>query len=210
MFEEKQKKLGNKLKEIIKTNMEKDNKRKIESLVVFVVILVITVVLINVIWNGDKNIEKEKLNEGKILAQTKAEQNNDEMKSISLEEKIENILQNIEGVGKAKVLLTYSESSQTIAMYNEDKSQSDTEEMDNGGGNRKITQSSNKREVIYQEIGGEKIPVTQSIVEPKIEGAIVTASGAGNSVVKNNIVQAIEAATGLATHKIQVFEMASN
>ena len=78
-----------------------------------------------------------------------------------------------------------------------------------GGGNRKITQSSNKKEVIYQEINGEKIPVTQSIVEPKIEGAIVTATGANNSYIKTNIVQAVEAATGLATHKIQVFSMAS-
>jgi len=76
-------------------------------------------------------------------------------------------------------------------------------------GNRKITQSSSKKEVIYQEIEGEKVPVTQSIVKPKIEGAIVTAIGAKNSEIKANIVQAMEAATGLATHKIQVFEMAN-
>lgn len=76
-------------------------------------------------------------------------------------------------------------------------------------GNRKITQSSSKKEVIYQEIEGEKVPVTQSVVKPKIEGAIVTAIGAKNSEIKANIVQAMEAATGLATHKIQVFEMAN-
>lgn len=76
-------------------------------------------------------------------------------------------------------------------------------------GNRKITQSSSKKEVIYQEIEGEKVPVTQSVVKPKIEGAIVTAIGAQNSEIKANIVQAMEAATGLATHKIQVFEMAN-
>lgn len=76
-----------------------------------------------------------------------------------------------------------------------------------GGGSRKVVQSSNKKEVIYQEINGEKVPVTQSVVKPKIEGAIVTAVGAKDSSIKNNIVQAVEAATGLATHKIQVFEM---
>lgn len=47
-----------------------------------------------------------------------------------------------------------------------------------GGGNRKISQTSNKKEVIYQEINGEKIPVTQSIIKPKIEGAIAIAVGA--------------------------------
>lgn len=76
-----------------------------------------------------------------------------------------------------------------------------------GGGSRKIVQSSNKKEVIYQEVNGEKVPVTQSVIKPKIEGAIITAVGANDSNVKSNIVQAVEAATGLATHKIQVFEM---
>ena len=77
-----------------------------------------------------------------------------------------------------------------------------------GGGNRKISQTSSKKEVIYQEVNGEKIPVTQSIVKPTIEGAVVTAVGAKDINIKTNIVQAVEAATGLATHKIQVFEMA--
>lgn len=76
-----------------------------------------------------------------------------------------------------------------------------------GGGNRKISQETTKKEVIYQEIDGEKIPVTQSIVKPKIEGAIIIATGAGNSENKIKITQAVEAVTGLATHKIQVFEM---
>jgi len=33
----------------------------------------------------------------------------------------------------------------------------------------------------------------------------VTAQGANNSNVKSNIISAMEAVTGLATHKIQVF-----
>ena len=33
------------------------------------------------------------------------------------------------------------------------------------------------------------------------------AKGASNGVVRSNIIQAVEAATGLPTHKIQVFEM---
>ena len=63
------------------------------------------------------------------------------------------------------------------------------------GGNRKISQTSTKKEVIYQELNGEKIPVTQSVINPKIEGAVVTANGAKDTMVKTNIVQAVEAAT---------------
>lgn len=54
---------------------------------------------------------------------------------------------------------------------------------------------------------GNKEPVTKSIISPKIEGAIITAEGAGSTNIKANIIQAVEAATGLATHKIQVFKM---
>ena len=67
-----------------------------------------------------------------------------------------------------------------------------------------------KKEIIYQETDGEKTPITQSIVSPKIEGAIITAQGAGNATVKTNIIQAVEAVTGISSHKIQVFSMTGN
>lgn len=53
----------------------------------------------------------------------------------------------------------------------------------------------------------KKTPITQSIVSPKVEGAIITAKGAEDATVKANIVQAVEAVTGIASHKIQVFAM---
>ena len=79
-----------------------------------------------------------------------------------------------------------------------------------GGGNRKISETTVKKEIVYQEVNGEKVPVTKSVTTPKIEGAIITAEGAKNAEVKSNIISAVEAATGIATHKIQVFEMKTN
>ena len=75
------------------------------------------------------------------------------------------------------------------------------------GGTRTTTQNDSQKEVVYQEENGEKVPITQKVISPKIEGAIVTAQGASSPSVKNDIVQAVEAVTGLASHKIQVFEM---
>lgn len=49
--------------------------------------------------------------------------------------------------------------------------------------------------------------VTSSVITPEIKGAVIMAKGANSSNVKSNIIQAVEAATGLPTHKIQVFEM---
>ena len=205
MLEEQKKKI----KEIFSWKKEENNKRKIENLVVFIILLIISVIFINSIWNGDKKENVIENSNTKVLAQAETSVTEKGNESLELEQRLENILQNIEGVGKVNVLLTYSQSSEISAMYNEDSTKSDTEETDSGGGTRKIVQSSNKKEVIYEEVNGEKQPVTQSVIKPKIEGAIVTAVGASNSNIKTNIVQAVEAATGLATHKIQVFEMAN-
>ena len=198
-----------KIVDMVKIKDGDNNKRKIENLVVFIVILVITIIMINSIWNTNKKqSDNSQIDTGKILAKKESE-NESYQVNINLEEKLKNILSKIDGVGKVDVLITYSESSKVLAMYNEDNTTNDTEEKDVQGGNRKISQISSKKEVIYQEVNGEKVPATQSIVDPKMEGAIVTAVGANSSTVKTNIVQAVGAVTGLPTHKIQVFEMAN-
>ena len=92
-------------------------------------------------------------------------------------------------------------------MYNENSKVSSTEETDTSGGKRLIEETDTQKDIIYKEENGDKVPITQKIIQPKIEGAIITAQGAENATTKSNIIQAVEAATGLATHKIQVFEM---
>lgn len=114
--------------QVVLANNDGNNKKKIENLVVFIVILIITIIIINMIWNDNKkdsNIKND-LSEDVVLAKT---QNSYTIPNKNeLEEKLENILSKIEGVGVAKVMITYSETSQTMAMYNEDSKISDTEE----------------------------------------------------------------------------------
>lgn len=54
---------------------------------------------------------------------------------------------------------------------------------------------------------GTSVPATQTVINPKIEGVIVTAEGAGDVNIKTNIILAVEAVTGVPTHKVQVFSM---
>ena len=206
MFKDKLKKLINKDAE----NEEGNDKKKIENLVFFVVLLIITIVIINIIWNGKENTNsKEPTDTSKKLATTEQNEttNNNITTTGELEEKLKNILAKIQGVGEVEVCLNYSESSEIVAMYNENSKVSNTEETDTSGGTRKIQETDTQKDIIYQEKNGEKTPITQKIIQPKIEGAIITAKGASNANTKNNIIQAVEAITGLATHKIQVFEM---
>ena len=191
---------------IVKKEEGENNKKKIENIVVFVVILIITIIMINTIWKTEETENTNIGDEYKLLADRETNRNTEDA-NYQLEKNLENILEKIEGVGKVSVLITYSESKELIAMYNENLKESQTEETDSGGGNRKITETDSAREVIYREENGEKIPVTQKLIMPKIEGAIVTAQGATSSEIKANIIQAVEAVTGLPTHKVQVFQM---
>lgn len=118
-----------KFKNIFK-NEDGNNKRKIESLVSFVIILIITIVVINMILNPSEEKENTSLNTTSVLAKQESKISNAVVIEDDLETRLEQILSKIEGVGNVKVLLTYSQTSQTVAMYNEDTSVSDTEEED--------------------------------------------------------------------------------
>lgn len=189
-----------------------NNKKKIENLLVFLVLLIITVIAINVIWGEDNEEVKQEENNSsyKQLAQSienNTNSNNQEIDEYNLEQSLEDILSKISGVGKVEVLITYSETSEVVAMYNETHVSSTTEEEDTNGGVRKIEETDTSKEIIFEDSDGTKTPITQKVVMPKIEGAIITAEGAGNINIKTNIIEAVAAATGLATYRIQVFEM---
>lgn len=201
-----------KINDLIKTEKENNSKKKIESLIMLIIILVITIIAINSIWNSDKKSSDEiKNTSNKKLAVNNNEinLNSETYNSNILEKNLESILSSMNGVGKAKVFINYSESSTVEAMYNETTKESSTEETDTSGGVRTIQQTDTQKDVIYSEESGCKTPVTQKVTNPTIEGAIITAEGANNLDVKADIISAVSAATGLASHKIQVFKMNS-
>ena len=201
-----------KFKESISKQKEQNNKKNIENLVVFLILLIITIIAINTIWGGKKeetnqengNTSYKKLAEN---INNSIDSNNSQLNEYNLEENLEDILSKITGVGKVKVLVTYSETSEVVAMYNEKNTLNNTEETDTNGGVRKIEQTDTDKEIIYEEKNGQKTPITQKVIMPKIEGAIVTAEGASDPAIKTNIIQAVSAATGISTYRIHVFEM---
>jgi len=193
------------LKDLFKKSEDgRDKKKQIENIVVFIIILIVTVLIINNMWSGEDTESKEEvIDPTKVLAKTDSSQQD------NLEDNLEDILASINGVGKVKVLIKYSESSTVVAMYNETISESTTKENDGDGGTKDVKETENKKEIVYSDEDGTNKPITEKVVMPVIEGAIVTAQGAGNANVKASIVSAVEAVTGLAVHKIQVFEMGS-
>ena len=101
---------------------------KIENIVFLIVILIITILVINYILKEDKSsVKQENTINSKVLANAEEEK---ETQTSDLQSNLEKILSTIKGVGKVKVFISYSESSKTIAMYDEKTTTSSTEETD--------------------------------------------------------------------------------
>ena len=177
------------MKKLLKNVIPGDskNKRKIENIVFLIIILIITVILMKTIWQDDSpenKLESTNSTEKSTLAESQNTEKED------LEKRMESILSTIKNVGKVNVLINYSESSKMEALYNESTTTSSTEEGDTSGGTRNVTETETKKDVVFSEKSGNKEPVTQKTVMPTIQGAVITAEGAGDPIVKTNIINA--------------------
>lgn len=197
--------MENILKKLLPQKTETKSKKKIENIVFFIVILIITLILMKTIWSNGTSDEKD----NNIINQTNEvlAVKDDSLGKEDLEQKLEKILSTIKGVGKVNVFINYSESSSNIPLYDESTTTSTIEEDDANGGKRNTTETENQKEVVFTEKSGNKNPVMQKTTMPIIQGAIVTAQGVENANVKLNITNAVQAVTGISIDKIQVFEM---
>ena len=130
--------LKEKFKSLVEKKTSGNNKKTIENLIVFLVLLIITIVSINLIWGKpqEKNYENPAEDDYKVLAENSNESNISQTQEYNLEEELEDILSKISGVGKVQVLITYSETSEVVAMQNENKNTSKTEESDSNRRNK--------------------------------------------------------------------------
>ena len=109
-----------------------------------------------------------------------------------LSEKLEQILSQMEGVGKAQVLLTESDSARTVYQTNEQKS------ADGSVRGETVIVSDGSR--------GEGGLIT-SVTPPAYLGAIVVCQGADRPSVQLAVIQAVSNVTGISTDRITVVKM---
>ena len=104
------------------------------------------------------------------------------------------ILSQVQGAGKVKVLLTISHGETTV--YQQD---SDITSGDNG--------SVRQETVIVTDSERNQTGLVQQVNPPVYQGAIIVCQGADNDVVRLHIIQAVAKVTGLGTDKITVLKM---
>lgn len=184
----------------------KNKEKRIENLVFLLVLLIVTLLIINSILKDDKslkNVSEDESKKGASFINAQKENDDDISNNLELEKRLEVILSKIKGVSNVSVLITYSETEEVVPLYNINNSSNQTEE---GDGKEKVIK---KEENVSKNVllDDDSNVLIEKKLSPKIEGAIVIAKGVSNVNIKSNIISAMEAVTGLASHKIQVFEM---
>lgn len=190
----------------------KEKLLKKENMLVFA-LLGILLLVIAIPLEGDKKEqveEKEKKeddNEEEKITQEVLQDDNLEY-CLQLEQRIEELLSQMDGVGKVHAMVTLVSSKELIVEKDEPVSRSTVTESDGSGGTRSTNESSFEYETIYKTDGeGNKIPYVIKKIEPQIQGITVVAQGGGNALVQKNISEVLEALFHVEAHKIKVVKM---
>lgn len=126
-----------------------------------------------------------------------------------LEEKLEAVLGQMDGVGDVEVMITISDMGEYVVEKDKNSSGTVTTETDSAGGSRTVSENTVEEETIYVENGDETYPYIQKEKLPTVEGVVVVAEGGGNSVVVSNISESVKALLPVEAHRIKVVKMCS-
>lgn len=126
----------------------------------------------------------------------------------SQEQKLEQLLKKVDGVGEVEVMLTLKSSKEQVALKDTNNSQISNSETDSSGGSR-ISSDTNKTEetVMSQAGSGESSPYVVKEIEPQVEGVLVIARGGDDAKVISEINSAVQVLFGVPAHKIKVMKM---
>lgn len=156
----------------------------------FIVILLVGVLLMLIaIPTGDGTGEKAKKDTETQISETDEIQYEETYRE-QLEKQLEQLLSQMDGVGKCKVMITLEDDGQSYVDKN-------------------VSTDENKRqeETVVYDTGDGKIPYVVQKKKPKVAGVVVVTEGGGSAKVVTNISNSVMSLFQLEAHKITVVKM---
>lgn len=123
-----------------------------------------------------------------------------------MEQKVEELLGQMEGAGQVKVIITLRSSSEKVVEKDAPVSRTDTTEADSGGGTRTVNSVETGENTVYTSEGGYSEPYVIKTLSPQVEGVVVLAEGAGSGSVSKNISDVIQVLFGIDAHQVKVIK----
>lgn len=174
-------------------------------------ILVLTGILLCVIALPVKDDKKLPVTDETVTAGSRKEEvrmDRGEEYTDDWEKRLEETLSCIEGAGKVRVLITLRESESRVVEKDKVEENSDTVERDSTGGTRSVMeQKEDSKTVFAPDAAGQNVPYVVKTTAPVVEGVVVVAQGADNSLVKQEIIASVQVLFNLDVNKIRVVKM---
>lgn len=124
----------------------------------------------------------------------------------ALENKLVHILENVDGVGKAEVMITLKSSKESV--LNKDLSEEKQTEQERTNETQKVSQNEKRQEeTILSDSTGNSAPYVVKELEPEIAGIVISCEGAGNKVVAAAVSQTAQVLFGVSANHIKVLKM---
>ena len=125
-----------------------------------------------------------------------------------LEKRLSAILSQVAGAGRVEVMVTLESRGERIVEKDTPESRKSVEETDSSGGRRTTDEQDWGEETVYYEDGsGGKSPYVVKELEPNIEGVLVLAEGGGSAVVKQELLEAVQALFPIEAHKVKIMKL---
>ncbi len=182
----------------------------------FVIILMVGILLLILSWPNNSNDSKTSRNtyETKDINNSKEEtpitrdKSQAEIYLHTLEERLEEVLKKVEGVGEVEVMITLKGSKEVVVLKDEPFRMEKVNE-DDGEGGKRTTSNHDQEEntILIENEDGSKTPYILKELEPQVEGIIVIATGGNNGEIIKQIIEAVQVLFGVAPHKVKVMKM---
>ena len=144
------------------------------------------------------------------LTTSTSKQDSSRLYELRLEQRIRDVLKNVDGVGEVDVMLTLFSSSEKVLRVDKERSRAATSETDSSGGTRQQADESLRESTVLVGSSGSGEPVVEKELAPEISGIVISAQGGGNASVQKEISEAMQALFGLPAHKIKVLKEYAN
>jgi len=185
----------NKIKEYLKNISNKDMMR---NLFIILIIGIILFILADIFIENNK----QQVKIGDNLDKVEDLQGSYSDYSTLLENKLENILSQLKGVGEVKVMITLEDTTEVVPAFNTTKNNETTRENDAQGGTREIVREDMTVQVVTNDNGE---PIVLKEVRPTIKGVMVMAEGAENLEVIEMLYAAVKTVLGVHGNRVEVY-----
>ncbi|MEW6424226.1 MAG: hypothetical protein AB1523_05685 [Bacillota bacterium] len=118
--------------------------------------------------------------------------------------RLKKMLSQVEGAGKVDVTVRLASSKRDKYAINTTTGRKTTEEKDQAGGTRLITENTGNEQLVLIRDGQRETPVIEEEQAARIAGVLVVAEGAKDPLIKAHLFKAVQVALGVEPQKILV------